>query len=197
MFIGREMDELKHSSFKPLEVIWNRNTSTHKPKLLPELKGINIEDSVEKVKKSAKSPDVKFNENKTEHVHKRVKRSLFQEDKIGKIYKHSDSEVLNKKLCETFDDANSLRKRPYSIYKASQLNCPTKSPQIVSNRKNTIRYQDASLHKSKQCLFPTKSAKTKISSSLTDPSVIKPSCTKDQLNSHTKVFGYSKSPEIM
>lgn len=193
------MDKLKHSSFKPLEVIWNRNTSTHKPKLLPELKGINIEDSVEKVKKLDKSPVVKINENKTEHVHKRVKRSLFQEDKIGKVYKHSDSEKLNKKSCETFDYANCLRKRPYSLYKASQLKCPTKSPQIVSNRKNTIRNQDTSLHKSKQCLFPTKYAKTKIPSSHTvnDSSVIKPSCTKNQLNSRSKVFGCSKSSEII
>ncbi|XP_008186355.1 uncharacterized protein LOC100572499 [Acyrthosiphon pisum] len=194
------MDKLKHPSFKPLEVIWNRNTSTHKPKLLPELKGINIEDSVEKVKKSAKSPDVKTNENKIEHIHKRVKRSLFQEDKIGKVYKHSDSEELNKKLCKTFDYANCLRKRPYSIYKTSQLKSPTKSHQIVSNRKSTIINQDASLNKSKkQCLFPTKIAKTEISSSHTvnDSSVIKPSCTKDQLNSRTKFVGCSKSPEIM
>lgn len=193
------MDKLKHPSFKPLEVIWNRNNSTHKPKLLPELKGINIEDSVEKVKKSAKSLEVKTNENKTEHVHKRVKRSLFQEDKIGKVYKHSDPEELNKKLYKTFDYANCLRKRPYSMHKASQLKCPTKSPQIVLNRKNTIRNQDASLHKSKQCLFPTKIAKTEISSSHTvnNSSVIKSPCTKDQLNSRTKVFSSSKSPEIM
>ncbi|XP_015367410.1 PREDICTED: uncharacterized protein LOC107164193 [Diuraphis noxia] len=186
------MDNLpKHSSFKKLEVIWNRNTSTHKPKLLPELKGINIEDSVEKVKKSAKYPSVKINENKIEHVHKRVKRSLFREDKNGKVYQHSEPEELNKKICENFDYTNSLRKRNYSIYKASQLNCP----QIVSNRKNTIRNQDPSLHTSKQCLFPTKSAKTEISLSHTvDPLVIKPS---DQLNFHTKVFGCSKSPEIM
>lgn len=194
------MDNLpKHSSFKTLEVIWNRNTSTHKPKLLPELKGINIEDSVEKVKKSAKYPVVKINENKIEHVHKRVKRSLFREDKNGKVYQHSDQEKLNKKLSENFDYANSLRKRNYSTYKESQLNCPTKSLQIVSNRKNIIRNQDASLHTSKQCLFPKKSAKTEISSSHTvnDPLVIKPSYTKDQLNSRTKVFGCSKSPEIM
>ncbi|XP_022179371.1 uncharacterized protein LOC111039979 isoform X2 [Myzus persicae] len=193
------MDKLNHSSFKPLEVIWNRNTSTHKPKLLPELKGINIEDSVKKVKKRAKSPDVKINENKTEHVHKRVKRSLFREDKNGKVYKHSDSEKLNQKLCETFDYENRLKKRNHSIYKSSQLNCPTKSPQIISNRKNIIRNQDASLHPSKKCLFPTKSSKTEISSSHTvnDPSVNKPSGTKVQLNSRTTVFGYSKSPEIM
>jgi len=194
------MDNLpKHSSFKTLEVIWNRNTSTHKPKLLPELKGINIEDSVEKVKKSAKHPDVKINENKSEHVHKRVKRSLFRENKKGKVYQHSDPEELNKKLYENFDYENSLRKRNYSIYKASQLNCPTKSLQIVSNRKNIIRNQDASLHTSKQRLFPKNSAKTEISSShmVNDQLVIKPSYTKDQLNSRTKVFGCSKSPEIM
>jgi len=199
MFIGKDMDKPKNSSFKLLEVIWNRNTSTHKPKLLPELKGINIEDSVKKVKKPTKSPDVEINENKTEHVHKRVKRSLFRENKNEKVYKHSNSEELNQKLCETSDYANMLRKRNYSIYKASQLNCPTKSPQIVSNRKSIIRNQDTSLHSSKQCLFPIKSSKTEISSSHTvnDPSVNKQSGTKDQLNSSTKVFGYSKSPEIM
>jgi len=200
MFTGKEMDKLKTTkSFKSLEVIWNRNTSTHKPKLLPELKGINIEDSVEKVKKPAKSPDDKINQNKIEHVHKRVRRSLFQENKIRKAYKHSGREELNKKLCESFDWANSLKKRTYSLYKASQLNCPTKSPQIISNRKNIIRNQDASSPKSKRCLYQTQSATTAFSPSHTvhDAPVVKPSCTAVRRNSRTKVFGYSKSPEIM
>ena len=111
IFIGKEMDKQEHSSLKLLEVIWNRNTSTHKPKLLPKLKGINIEDSVKKVKQLDKSPNVKIIEKKIEHVHKRVKRRLFQEKKNGKVFKHSDLEELDKKPCETFDCENSLKKK--------------------------------------------------------------------------------------
>jgi hypothetical protein len=195
MFIEKEMENPKHSSFKPLEVIWNRNTSTHKPKLLPQLKGINIEDSVEKVKKSVKSLDVKINENKIEHVHKRVKRSLFQENKNEKVYKHS-SPGENKKPSETFDYANNLRKRTYNINKTSQLNLPTQSSQIISNRKRIIRNQDFTIHKSKKCLFQTKSAFSSLHT-VNDAPVIKSSHNMDQQNSHTKGFDYSKSPVIM
>lgn len=190
------MEKQKNSSFKQLEVIWNRNTSTHKPKLLPELKGINIEDSVEKVKKSVKPLDVKINENKKEHVHNRVKRSLFQENKNEKVYKPSNPEELNKKLCKTFDYANNLRKRTYSINKKSQLNLFTQSPQIISNRKKIIRNQDAPIHKSKKCLFQTKSEFSS-SHTVNDTSIIKSSCNMNLQNVHTKVVNYSTSPEIM
>lgn len=190
------MEKQKNSSFKQLEVIWNRNTSIHKPKLLPELKGINIEDSVEKVKKSVKPLDVKINENKKEHVHNRVKRSLFQENKNEKVYKPSNPEELNKKLCKTFDYANNLRKRTYSINKKSQLNLFTQSPQIISNRKKILRNQDAPIHKSKKCLFQTKSEFSS-SHTVNDASIIKSSCNMNLQNVHTKVFNYSTSPEIM
>jgi len=190
------MEKQKNSSFKQLEVIWNRNTSTHKPKLLPELKGINIEDSVEKVKKSVKSLDVKINENKKEHVHNRVKRSLFQENKNEKVYKRLNPEELNKKLCKTFDYANNLGKRTYSINKASQLNSLTQSPQIISNRKKIIRNQNASIHKSKKCLFQTK-GEFSSSHTVNDASIIKSSCNMGLKNVHSKTFNYSKSPEIM
>ncbi|XP_025204210.1 uncharacterized protein LOC112601031 [Melanaphis sacchari] len=192
------MEKLKHSSFKPLEVIWNRNTSNHNPKLLPELKGINIEDSVKKIKKSVKSLDVKINENKIENVHKRVKRSLFQENKKEKN-DHSNSVELNKELCETSNCANNFRKRTYSINKTSELNLPDLSLKIISNRKKIRRNQDALIHKSKKYLIQTKSAKSESSSSHTvnDASVIKSSRNMDQKNLHFTVFNHLKSPEIM
>lgn len=80
-----KMEEQNNSFSKNIEVIWNRNNSTRGSKSLPVMKGINIEESAIKVKKSIKSNDfsrdISNDTCNVEHAHKRVKRSLFQENK--------------------------------------------------------------------------------------------------------------------
>lgn len=86
------MNKRKKLNHKTIEVVWKRNSHhSRNAKLLPEMKEINLEDSVKKsLQIDSPKGAIKNNNIHGHSVHKRVKRSLFQEDKNEASSKLSD-----------------------------------------------------------------------------------------------------------
>lgn len=108
------MNKRKKLNHKSIEVVWKRNSHhSRNSKLLPEMKEINLEDSVKKsLQIDSHSCAIKRNNIYGHSIHKHVKRSLFQVDKTEESSKISDvneskkirrkSEKLRFKHCNLF-----------------------------------------------------------------------------------------------
>lgn len=96
------MNKRKKLNHKSIEVVWKRNSHhSRNSKLLPEMKEINLEDSVKKsLQIDSPSGAIKRNNINGHSIHKHVKRSLFQEDKNEESSKLSDvnkSKIIRRK----------------------------------------------------------------------------------------------------
>lgn len=145
------MDKQNNSFCNKLTVIWRRNNSTHRSILIPKVVEINIDDSAKKVKEPPKSYNISCDIKKIRdgHSHKRVKRSLFQENKKDGVNKCTTLCELNTKHDEHSDVSDELSE-------VSIVSC-SRSPVIVSNREKLKVFQDISSLETKSCLFETES----------------------------------------
>lgn len=146
------MDKPSKLFHKPMEVVWKRNhCNTYGSRLLPEMKEIDLEDSVKKKKKSSKSdsPSNVKNRNK-ESAHKRAKRSLFQGNKDKKVCKYSGATELNKNSTETqqifrLKSSKVISKREKIIKGIDELNDHELKQHFAQNDKNSKTVDPPSL----------------------------------------------------
>lgn len=191
------MDKQNNSACKTLEVIWTRNSNNQGLQLLPEMKEINIDDTVVKVKKSFKTNE---NAKVLECANRRVKRSLFQEKKKKKVHNVSNTNKLNKIHFEHYNDITSLRKTSDDLIGSCQIT-REKSPQIVSNREKLEKNKDTLFHNLEQRLFPTESSKP-IELSMSHRNIIhnnyvtSPKKETDSLSEVSQILR-PKSPQIL
>lgn len=144
------MDKQNNSFSKKLNVIWRRSSSIHRSKLIPKMVEINIDDSVKKVKGPPKSNDIscdiKSNKKRDGRLHKRVKRSLFQDE----VNNRPTLAKLNLKYDEPLSDVSD------GLSEVSIISC-SRSPVILSNREKLMNCQDTSCLETKSRLFEIES----------------------------------------
>lgn len=134
------MYKRKQLNHKTIEVVWKRSSHhSRNSKLLPEMKEINLEDSVKKSLQNDSTSGAKKKKNKNGHsIHKNVKKSLFQEDKNKESNKLTDAneskKITLRSICDTLTQGRSfLHKKDTRHFK---------SPEIMSIRKRHIEHND-------------------------------------------------------
>lgn len=134
------MYKRKKLNHKTIEVVWKRNSyHSRNSKLLPEMKEINLEDSVKKSLQNDSPSGAKKKKIKNGHsIHKNVKKSLFQEDKNKESNKLTDvnesKKITSRSIRDTLTQGRSfLHKKDTRRFK---------SPEIMSIRKHHIEHND-------------------------------------------------------